>query len=189
MNDEPTQPDERLRAALAQVVAAIDPTLAGRLEHNVDSYLDLIEATQRSSQEINQLLHAAVTSARSAGASWDRIGQRLGISRQAAQQRFGRTSTHDEPVSAETTRRLTPVTAFNEMEALAEAGRQGWHSVGFGMYFHDLVHSDEQWEYLRIGAFGAKHQELLQANWQRIGSMWFPWAYYKRATGKPAEAT
>lgn len=186
MNNEPSQPDEQLRAALSQVVAAIDPTLAGRLEHDVDSYLDLIDATEQGSREISQLLQAAVTSARLAGASWDRIGQRLGISRQAAQQRFGRASRLGEPVSPKATRRLTPVTAFDEMEALAEAGRHGWHSVGFGMYFHDLVHSNEQWEHLRIGAIGARPKDLLQAGWQRIGSMWFPWAYYKRPTGKPA---
>ncbi|MBP2217010.1 Rid family detoxifying hydrolase [Arthrobacter sp. CAN_C5] len=91
--------------------------------------------------------------------------------------------------STKATRRLRPVTAFDEMEALAEAGRQGWHSVGFGTYFHDLVHSDEQWEHLRVGAFGARHKDLLQGGWQRIGSMWFPWAYYKRPTGKPAKTT
>lgn len=187
MTHETPQPDDRLRAALSQVVNAIDPTLADRLEHDVSSYLDLISATQQSSQEIAQLLQAAVTSARAAGASWDLIGQRLGVSRQAAQQRFGHTPTQNEPVPAEATRRLTSITAFDEMEALAEAGRHGWHSIGFGMYYHDLIHSDEQWDHLRVGAFGARHKELLQAGWQRIGSMWFPWAYYKRPTNKAAE--
>jgi hypothetical protein len=124
-----------------------------------------------------------------AGAGWDRIGQRLGISRQAAQQRFGQAPVNSEPISTEATRRLTPVNAFDEMEALVEAGRQGWHSVGFGMYFHDLVHPDEQREHLRVGAFGARHRDLLQGGWQRIGAMWFPWAYYKRPTGKPAKVT
>jgi hypothetical protein len=183
------QPDEQLRTALSQVVAAIDPTLADRLEHDVDSYLDLIDATHQGSQEITQLLQAAVTSARLAGASWERIGQRLGISRQAAQQRFGRTPAQSGTTGMDATRRLTPVTAFDEMEALAEAGRHGWHSVGFGAYFHDLAHSNEQWEHLRVGAFGARYKDLLQTGWQRIGTMWFPWAYYKRSTGKPADTT
>lgn len=189
MKDEPPQPDEQLRAALSQVVSAINPTLADRLEHDLDSYLDLIDATQQGSHEINRLLHAAVTSARLAGASWDRIGQRLGISRQAAQQRFGQIPAQRERIGTETTRRLTPVTAFDEMEALREAGRHGWHSVGFGAYFHDLARSNEQWEHLRVGAFGARYKNLQQAGWQRIGSMWFPWAYYKRPTGRPADTT
>ncbi|MBG6185572.1 hypothetical protein IWX65_003553 [Arthrobacter sp. CAN_A214] len=189
MSHEALQPDEQLRAALSQVIAVINPTLADRLEHDVDSYLDLIDATQQGSQEIAQLLQAAVTSARLAGASWDRIGQRMGISRQAAQQRFGRTPADNEIINLEATRRLTPVTAFDEMEALSEAGREGWHSVGFGMYFHDLARSDEQWEHLRVGAFSAKHKDLLQAGWQKIGSMWFPWAYYKRPTGAPVRTT
>ncbi|WP_394253495.1 hypothetical protein [Arthrobacter pityocampae] len=189
MTHESSQPDEDLRAALSRVVAVIDPTLADRLEHDVESYLDLIDATQQASKEIDRLLHAAVTSARLAGASWDRIGHRLGISRQAAQQRFGRPAARSETISTEATRRLTPVTAFDEMEALAEAGRHGWHSVGFGMYFHDLARSEEQWEHRRVGAFGARQKDLQHAGWQRIGSMWFPWAYYKRPTGRPAETT
>lgn len=114
--------------------------------------------------------------ARLAGASWDRVGQRMGISRQAAQQRFGRTPTHTGTATAAATRRLTPVTAFDGMAALAGAGRHGWHSIGFGMYFHDLDHSSEQWEHLRVGAFGAKYKDLQQAGRQRIGSMWFPGA-------------
>ena len=40
-------------------------------------------------------LHAAVTDARSAGDTWDAIGVALGVSRQAAYQRFGRTTEID----------------------------------------------------------------------------------------------
>lgn len=39
------------------------------------------------------LLRATVDEARAEGCSWEQIGSRLGISRQAAQQRFG----HEEP--------------------------------------------------------------------------------------------
>ena len=40
--------------------------------------------------EANRQLHDAVTSARQAGDSWTTIGAALDITRQAAQQRFGR---------------------------------------------------------------------------------------------------
>ncbi|WP_154606164.1 hypothetical protein [Arthrobacter sp. AQ5-05] len=179
--------DDQLRVALSQVISAVEPTLAGRLESEPDSYLDLISLTYRSSEEIAELLQSAVTSARLAGLSWERIGQRLGMTRQAAQQRFGRVLESADTHLFGEKRRLFPVTAFDEMEALAEAGRSGWHSVGYGMYFHNLVRADEQWEHLRVAAFGANRRALELEGWQRIGAMWFPWAYYARPTGKPIE--
>lgn len=185
MSKKPEGPDEQLRVALSQMITAVDTNLAGRLESEPDSYLDLIDLTHRSSEEIAQLLQSAVSSARLAGLSWERIGQRLGMSRQAAQQRFrGIPESADAHPSSEK-RRLFPVTSFDEMEALAEAGRNGWHSVGYGMYFHSLVRTDEQWEHLRVAALGATRRGLEAEGWQRIGAMWFPWAYYARPTGKP----
>ena len=188
MSEEPEAPDDHLRVALSEALAAADPTLAERLEHEPDSYLDLIDLTHRSSEEIAQLLQSAVTSARLAGLSWERIGNRLGMSRQAAQQRFGRILESVDAQGSEERRRLFPVTAFDEMEALAEAGRSGWHSVGYGMYFHSLIRSDEQWEHLRVAAFGSTRRTLEAEGWHRIGAMWFPWAYYARPTGKPVES-
>ena len=188
MNPGLERDDETLRRALSDALSAIDPGLARRLEHEADSYLDLIELTSRSAEEIAQLLHSAVISARQAGVSWERIGQRLGMSRQAAQQRFGRTLNGVDVHPNDTKRRLYPLTAFVEMDALDEAGRTGWHSTGYGMYFHDVIQSDEQWEHRRVTAFGSSRHTLESEGWQRIGTMWFPWAYYARSTGKPVEA-
>lgn len=188
MSENSEGPNGHLRVALSEAIAAVDPTLAERLEHEPDSYLDLIDLTRRSSDEVAQLLQAAVTSARLAGLSWERIGQRLGMSRQAAQQRFGRIPEGGDAQPSGEKRRLFPVTAFDEMEALAEAGRRGWHSIGYGMYFHSLVRADEQWEHLRVAAFGSSRNALEADGWHRIGAMWFPWAYYARPTGKPIEA-
>lgn len=185
MSQEPERADETLRHALSEALAAVDPTLAGRLEHEPDSYLDLIDLTSRSAAEISQLLHFAVTSARQAGVSWERIGQRLSMSRQAAQQRFGRVVEGIGVHDAGEKRRLFPLTAFNEMDALDEAGRAGWHSIDYGMYFHDVIQSDEQWEHRRVAAFGSSRHSLESEGWRRIGTMWFPWAYYARPTGKP----
>ena len=188
MSEKSERPVDGLRGALSEMIAAVDPTLAVRLEHEPDSYLDLIDLTYRSSEEIAQLLQSAVTSARLAGLSWERIGQRLGMSRQAAQQRFGRVLENVTAHPSGEIRRLYPVTAFDEMEALADAGRTGWHSIGYGMYFHDLVQSDEQWEHLRVTAFGSSRHRLEAEGWHRVGAMWFPWAYYARPTGRPIEA-
>jgi hypothetical protein len=43
------------------------------------------------SADIDHALHTAITGLREAGFSWGDIGERLGVSRQAAQQRFGST--------------------------------------------------------------------------------------------------
>lgn len=106
------------------------------------------------------------------------------MTRQAAQQRFGPALGEMVPGPART-RRLAPLTAFNEMEALAEAGRHGWHSVAFGMLYHDLEQSNEQWEHLRVPAFVGDAARLESQGWRRIGGMWFPWAYYARPLGTP----
>lgn len=42
---------------------------------------------------VTRAIHTAVTGLRTAGYSWAEIGNRLGITRQAAQQRFGPTDT------------------------------------------------------------------------------------------------
>ncbi|TQO19882.1 hypothetical protein FB472_1482 [Rhodoglobus vestalii] len=185
--DSAQTPDGRLRKALSDLIAAVDPTLATRLDQDPEAFLDLIDLTRKSGEELAQLLKSAVSSARSAGLSWERIGQRLGMSRQAAQQRFGATLDRADAEASSERRRLHPVTAFDEMEALATAGVQGWHSIGYGMYFHDLIRSHEQWEHLRVAAFGPTKRSLEADGWKRIGTMWFPWAYYARATGIPIE--
>jgi hypothetical protein len=177
--------NERLRRGLSDAIAAADPTLARRLEQDAEAHLDLLELTWRASREATQLLHASARSARLAGISWERIGLRLGMSRQAAQQRFGREP--DDASSTEGTVRLSPVTAFDEMERLSASGRHGWHSVGYGMFYHDLARSDQQWEHRRVPAFGASRRALEAEGWERVGSMWFPWAYYTRCTGEPVE--
>ena len=134
-----------LRQALSATLARV----AGSDESEPDreQLLELVDVTARAGTETRSLLGEAVTSARAAGASWDAIGRVLGMSRQAAHQRFGRALEQEDTPGA---RILGPVTAFSEMEALRLAGRHGWHSVGFGAYQHTLEHSSTQWEHRRI---------------------------------------
>lgn len=54
-----------------------------------------IRTSQRAADQAEQTLLAAVTRARQNGTSWTVIGTQLGVSRQAAQQRFTRASTHE----------------------------------------------------------------------------------------------
>lgn len=77
----------------------------------IDDWLDSVEPDETDARDASHIrkviaaaeeldvaaakLHAAVTEARAAGDTWDAIGVALGVSRQAAYQRFGRTTEID----------------------------------------------------------------------------------------------
>jgi len=172
---------EIIREGLTAIMAGLEPDIGKDLDHDPEAYLRLVQAAVDISVEAGDSLRESVVSARAAGVSWERIGDVLRISRQAAQQRFGGPT----PPADTSVWRMKPVTAFTEMEELEEAGRHGWHSVGFGTLYHDLVRSDQRWEHRRVSMFSS-HRALEAAGWTRIGTMWIPWAYYARPTGEPA---
>jgi hypothetical protein len=171
---------------LSEAIAAAEPDISERIATDPAAYLDLVVLAARANARTGTLLHDAVSSARSAGHSWEAIGQVLAMSRQAAQQRFGRSPSTEDSTSGDETRRLSGLNAFNEMEALHSAGRHGWHSVEFGPLFHVVSRSPWQWEHQRVYVVGASRRALEADGWQRIGTHWFPWAYYKRQLDKPA---
>lgn len=177
--------DAELADLIARAVARADPTIERRLEQEPQAHLDLVVLTRRAQEVTNDLLHDAVASARAAGASWEAIGSALGMSRQAAQQRFGR---RPEPIPGTAEhRQIVGLTAFNEIEQLNAWGRHGWHSIRFGPLFHDVQLSAVQWEHARTVIGGRKAKELESSGWERIGSSWFPWVYFKRPLDLPAE--
>lgn len=173
-----------LAQLLARTIAAMDPTIEERIDSDPQASLDLVVLASDAHGEIGKILNSAVSSARSAGWSWEGIGKALGMSRQAAQQRFGIKAEQTEP-SLER-QRLVGLTATNELEILNEKGRYGWNSVGYGPLFHDLEKSDVQWEHCRVFVASRKAKVLESSGWERIGTMWFPWHYYKRQLGLPA---
>src|SRR3954465_1924674 len=189
---------ERIREAVATAVSAGREDLVEALETDPESYLVLLDAPQVGAAETTlvlpaapqagaaetpRLLREAVASARNAGHSWEAIGGVLGISRQAAQQRFGTTA---EPETGGNQKVLFPLTAFNEMAALDKAGREGWHLVSFGMLRHVVEQSDQQWEHRRVPLALASRRRLEANGWQSVGG-WYPWRYYKRPLGTPPE--
>lgn len=145
-------------------------------------HLALIQRCQAAGTVTKSLTLQAVDAARTAGHSWADIGSELGMSRQAAQQRFGGTPAElgvDE-------RWLGPVTAFDELPELELAGRLGWHTIGAGFLRHRMVHTDTQWQHKRI-AWPQSTKALKADGWQ-IGCRAFPWIYLIRDTGLPAKA-
>jgi hypothetical protein len=180
-----------LRTLLSEAVTAADPTLRERLLTNPDAYLDLVDLTARARAESEVLLRLAVAGARSAGCTWEAIGRVLDMTRQAAQQRYGAADVAGVPPGAvpsdERIQRLAPVTAFNEMRVLERAGRYGWEVIGCGTATQIVRKTDVQWEHQRVFASRTAGRHLEEQGWTRCADSWFPWAYYKRPTGRPAE--
>ncbi|WP_405013810.1 hypothetical protein [Kitasatospora sp. NBC_01539] len=175
----------RIREGVAAAVLGAPEGLADALEHDPAGYLRLVDATRVGAEETGRLLREAVQGARAAGHSWDTVGRILGVSRQAAQQRFAGKSPDPAPSGTGSggpeRRTLTPLSAFDEMAALAEAGRDGWHLVGYGSFFHEVEASDHPWEHCRVTlASGGRHRRLEAEGWIQVGTGWFPWRYYKR---------
>lgn len=175
-----------LAQLLARAIAAMDPTIEKRIDSDPQASLDLVVIASDAHVETGKILNSAVSSARSAGRSWEAVGKALGMTRQAAQQRFGiKAEAAEDSLERQ---RLVGLTATNEMDILNEKGRRGWQSVGYGPLFHDLVKSDVQWEHCRVFVGSRKAKGLEAEGWERIGTMWFPWHYFKKSLGIPAEA-
>ena len=182
--------DDDLRSLISDAITTADPSLRDRLHDDADAYLELVALTARARVETEALLRFAVAGARSAGCTWEAIGQVLGITRQAAQQRWGGPDDADTgtpTTGGVRTMQLRPVTAFNEMRLLDRAGRYGWHVIASGTATHILAKSDVQWEHRRVFASKAHGRALEDAGWQHCTDYWFPWAYYKRPLDRPAE--
>ncbi len=148
--------------------------------------LALVRRTADADLVTADLLQQAVNAARAGGHSWSAIGSTLGLTRQAAQQRFGREPAGNSADSPEE-RWLGPVTAFDEMQELELAGRLGWHTVGAGLLRHRMVRTATQWEHKRVvwsGSLGRHEKD----GWQ-VGCRAFPWVYLVRDTGEPATIT
>ncbi|WP_045324161.1 hypothetical protein [Streptomyces sp. NRRL F-4428] len=180
---------DRIREGIAAAVLGAPEGLAESLEHDPHGYLRLVDASRVGAEESSRLLREAVQGARAAGHSWDAVGRVLGVSRQAAQQRFAGKAAAGASPSAPSSgepggperRILGGLSAFNEMAALEEAGRDGWHMVGYGPFFHEVEASDHPWEHCRITLPSpARHRRMEAEGWIPVGAGWFPWRYYKR---------
>ncbi len=119
---------------------------------SIDAHLGTAVRLREIVRVAEHLQHDAVTAARQAGASWADVGQALGITRQASQQRFGAR----EPLDlTEQERLLGPVTRSEEVQDLSSAGRQGWRLVASRHGEHVLVRDEQTWEVRRVSMLGA----------------------------------
>ena len=187
-----------VRDAVAEAVLGTPADLRAGLESDPDAYLRLVGASRTAAEETSRLLRDSINGARAAGHSWDTLGRVLGVSRQAAQQRFSSAGNPGAATSAPARdgatghphrKVLRPVTAFDEMALLAVEGRRGWHVVDSGALSHVLESSNRQWEHRRLlwtpGSTARRHLEA--EGWNLVGETTFPWGYYTRALDVPAE--
>ncbi|HEX3711414.1 MAG TPA: DUF3887 domain-containing protein [Trebonia sp.] len=82
------QPLSALSAALAGQAAALAAALRSPLA--APAYLDLVRSAQQAGVLAEQVLKLCVQQSRDAGHTWQEIGDLLGVTRQAAFQRFGK---------------------------------------------------------------------------------------------------
>lgn len=175
--------DNESRNQLRELIFGSDAGLSDRLLEDPAAWRELIVRAKEADNETTDILMEAVLAARAADVSWESIGSALQISRQAAQQRFGKARSEDN--AGPDQRRFFGLTAFNEIGELNRVGRYGWHSVGNGPLYHAVERDELQWEHHRT-TFPTDPARMERDGWQRAGSGWFPWVYWKRRLDVPA---
>lgn len=173
--------DDDLRTRLARAIEEAAPELGERFGDDPAAHLDLIALHQAATVEAAALLTRAIGSARHAGCTWEQIGTVLGMSRQAAQQRYGPGLGHSPRFVGREQVVLNGLTAPNEVAVLNRAGRYGWHSIGYGVYHHVLERDLVQWEHART-TFGRRP---FGDGWQTVGAGWGWWTYWARPLDIP----
>lgn len=152
-----------------------------------EDFSRLIVQAYIASDEANKSLKQWVQSGRRAGLSWADIGTLLGISRQAAQQRFSiepNAAYSDEPnfdPQDSTSIMRTGMTSFNEVEVLREEGAKGRKVVGatwLTLYFNQ---TDNPVENIRVVSLRGPRlvREYEKAGWTHALT-WFPYRYFTR---------
>lgn len=154
-----------------------------------EDHLAIVHRTAQADAAVRHLLTRSVGAARASGHSWAAIGEQLGMTRQAAQQRFGgepaEGRSQDEASGSGERRRLGPVTAFDELPELQIAGRQGWRTVDAGMLCHIVERTDTQWETRRV-VWRKPAGAYEKGGWE-VAVRAFPWLYLVRDLGVAAE--
>jgi len=175
----------RIRAGVAEAITVV-PGLLARLDQDAEASLLLVAAAREGSAESERLLRQTALGARKAGHTWEAIGRVLGVSRQAAQQRFAVGSEDLGALEGNRDRQrvVRGATLFNEMEILEREGRAGWRLVGVGVLKLRLESSDQAWEHIRrVDQSPADRRAMLGAGWRHVGN-YLMWHYYTRPLGE-----
>lgn len=145
----------------------------------LEDYAEMILAAHLVADETRLSLGRWVNAGRRAGMSWAEIGGLIGISKQAAQQRFGdpdasRIDSEPGVISV----RLG-ATAFNEMGIMRKGGENGRELIGTGPLALTFRQSDHCWEHVRITGITPDTEVMVRDGWRYVSS-WFIFHYFKR---------
>ena len=148
-----------------------------------EAYRDMVTASHVATEESRLALHRWTEASRRAGFSWADIGALIGISKQAAQQRFGASEPAIEPAAAGLVIRHL-ATAANEMGMLIEEGEAGRELIGTGILKLYLRQTGRRWEYERVAGLlpDAVKRQMERKGWTWV-STWYPFLYFKRDVG------
>jgi len=179
--------ETKLRSSVAELTIAhyADGSTTDLDQASLDDFRQLIRAAYIVSDEAGHSLNRWVDAGRHAGLSWSDIGEVLGVTRQAAQQRFARSSAFadtavDNLDEAKTVVR-TGMTAFNEVAALEEEGRKGNSLIGAAPLKLFFSPRGVPYENIRVTALRPSPaiERLESEGWTYVLS-WFPFHYFTR---------
>lgn len=180
--------EQELRSQVSDLVMDWHEQVVGISVDDADAqhFEGLIGAAAVVADESGKLLHDWVGTGKRAGLSWADVGAVMGISRQAAQQRFAPSSTFMSVGTVGTDRDgllvRSGMNAFNEVAAMEDEGRKGNELVGaapFKLYF---APRDGRWENMRISALRRRSSVIEQyedEGWTHAFT-WSPFVYLTR---------
>ncbi len=173
----PPRLEESFRARIAALPLAFVEKMLGRFTGDQQrQYRPVIEAASIAADEARATLHHWVEAGRRAGMSWNEIGTLLGVSKQAAQKRFGAGEAEAAPFG--TIAIALGTTARTEDEHLAIEGEAGRELIGADAAHLRFRQTQQRWEHLR--SVGPVAEDEGQAGGWIPAARWFVFEYYKR---------
>lgn len=154
--------------------------IAGQLPSDPadNQHLQTIDQFSALARLATELQAQAVRAAHDAGLSWAKIGQHLGISRQAVQQRFDPSY---QAVADNELRILGPVTRDEELTHLNAAAKEGWYPVRSLPNQHHMRYDGHPREIRRVSLLSPARLPSEKSGWQ-AATIRFPDAFYMRET-------
>jgi len=168
---------EKTAALVVDWASSRRPPFTGE---TAEGFQEAINVAHLVADEGRISLHRWIDAARRTGLSWTEIGEALGITKQAAQQRFKSTDFGDDVESREGEEIVRfGATAFNEMYMLRNEGRKGNELVRTGALMLVFRSTGHPWEYRRRIGAAPMLAEMKRAGWEYVSS-WLPFHYFKR---------
>jgi hypothetical protein len=177
MTAEPLSHEDRIRDRVAALGLDWHAESFGAFAgERKEEYARMIVAAHILADESRRSLGQWIDAGRRAGMSWVDVGALLGISKQAAQQRFGGTRDDDAPDGAITVKLGTHI--LSERRLLDEHGEAGRELVAASALSLSFRQTDRAWAHLRtVGPIDPARQ--IGEDW-RTAARWFVFHYYKR---------